>query len=190
MKEYTLEKNVAIKLVRKIPWPSAYIGFKLWACVFYTLKNDKIKNCVMWLSLGSHRILELWWTLKPWCILLLGYSMLLTTSSVNFDFLFFLAFTVKPDIIYKETLKTTFVTTDDFPDSEVPLQNEIWCLDNGEVVVILLMIYKENVWNPQGPLRKLMRLQFKDLKIQCMKLQKICFTQSQGSIERISWTEN
>ena len=51
--------------------------------------------------------------------------MLLTTSSVNFDFLFFLAFTVKPDIIYKETLKTTFVTTDDFPDSEVPLQNEI-----------------------------------------------------------------
>ena len=40
MKEYTLEKNVAIKLVRKIPWPSAYIGFKLWACVFYTLKNE------------------------------------------------------------------------------------------------------------------------------------------------------
>lgn len=49
-------KNVAIKLVRKIPWPSAYIGFKLWACIFYTLRNDKIKNCVMWLSLGSHRI--------------------------------------------------------------------------------------------------------------------------------------
>lgn len=102
----------------------------------------------------------------------------------------FLAFTVKPDIIYKETLKTTFVTTDNFPDSEVPLQNEIWCLYSGEVVVILLTIYMENVWNPQGLLRNLMRLQFKDVKIQCMKLQKICFTQSQGSIERISWTEN
>ena len=102
----------------------------------------------------------------------------------------FLAFTVKPDIIYKETLTTTFVTTDNFPDSEVQLQNEIWCLYNGEVVVILLMIYMENIWDPQGPLRNLMRLQFKDVKIQCMKLQKICFTQSQGSIERISWTEN
>lgn len=37
-------ENLAVQLI-KTPWPSAHTGFELHVYRFYTLENDKVKNC-------------------------------------------------------------------------------------------------------------------------------------------------
>lgn len=107
----------------------------------------------------------------------------------QFWFPLLLAFTVKSDIIYKKKKKIEDYLCHHWYFSEIVTgfyKMKFWCLYKGEAIVFLHMINMEKMWNPPGPPRKLMRLQLKDVKIQCIKSKIICFTHRQGSVERLS----